>query len=257
MPHQMIAGLMAGMLLGFGPIAIAQDQPEAKQIMWAEMFFWSDTFVGLMIIWVLLILSALSIGFTIKLTIQYRKKVLLPEEMRSQIQTMIGDRRYREALSIASQDASYLGKLTGSALSEAANGYGAMERAIEETGNAETTRILRPIEYLNVLGNIAPMMGLFGTVYGMIVAFQKLVSTGGNPDPVQLAGGISTALVTTFWGLVVAIPALAAYALIRNKVDSLTHEGIMIAEEMISTFKPRGKQVSSEGRSRATPKPEG
>jgi biopolymer transport protein ExbB len=114
---------------------------------------------------------------------------------------------------------------------------------------------LRPLEYLNVLGNIAPMLGLFGTVYGMIVAFQTLVEEGGSADPGKLAAGISTALVTTFWGLIVAMPALAAYALIRNKIDALTSEGILIAEELINTFKP-GNKAGSEQRQRATPKPQ-
>ena len=68
-----------------------------------------------------------------------------------------------------------------------------MERAVEEAGDAEAVKLLRPIEYLNVLGNISPMIGLFGTVFGMIVAFQALVAGSGSADPKELAGGISTA----------------------------------------------------------------
>jgi biopolymer transport protein ExbB len=105
------------------------------------------------------------------------------------------------------------------------------------------------VEYLNVVGNISPMIGLFGTVYGMIVAFQRLVAAGGNPDPAELAGGISTALVTTFWGLVVAIPALAAYALIRNRIDAMTSEALVVAEELIGPFKPTGRGSAASGRS--------
>ncbi|MEM1027342.1 MAG: MotA/TolQ/ExbB proton channel family protein, partial [Planctomycetota bacterium] len=112
-------------------------------------------------------------------------------------------------------------------------------------GDAEATRILRPIETLNVMGNIAPMMGLFGTVYGMIVAFQALVDAGGGADPVELAAGISTALVTTFWGLVVAIPALASYAVVRNKIDAITAEGLVQAEQLIKPFRPRRKRSAS------------
>jgi len=171
------------------------------------------------------------------------------------LDTLLAEKKYRDAIEFAKNDGSYLGKLASAALNEAANGYGAMERAIEEAGDAETTRLLRPLEYLNVLGNIAPMLGLFGTVYGMIVAFQQLVAAGGSADPQNLAAGISTALVTTFWGLVVAMPALAAYSLIRNKVDALTAEGLIMAEELISPFKP-GSKKSSEKRTPATPKPE-
>ncbi len=229
-----------------GPMAMAQDEPAVTHS-WFRMFLWNDDVIGLVIIWVLLMMSALSIGFTIKLLIDNRRPTIVPEDTQQQLQAMLAEKRYREAIEYAGSDPSYLGKIVSSGLNEASNGYGAMERAIEEAGDAETTRMLRPIEYLNVLGNIAPMMGLFGTVYGMIVAFQKLVESGGKPDPGKLAAGISTALVTTFWGLVVAMPALAAYALIRNKVDALASEGLIMAEEIIKPFKPAAKKSAGSG----------
>lgn len=151
---------------------------------------------------------------------------------------MLAEKRYRDAIEFANSDPSYLGKVLAAAMNEAGNGYSAMERAIAETGDAETTKMLRPLEYLNILANVGPMLGLFGTVYGIILAFNNLVASGGKPDPAKLAGGISTALVTTFWGLVVAMPALSAYALLRNKIDELTVEGMMMAEEIIKPFKP-------------------
>lgn len=243
MTRRLLFRLTALCLVVAAPSAFAQDEDRTRN--YAEMFLWSDDVIGLIIIWVLLLLSATSIGYAIKLTLEYRRSTMLPDETRDELETLLSSKKYREAIDFANADDSYLGKVTAAALNEAANGYSAMERAIEEAGDAETTRVLRPIEYLNVLGNIAPMMGLFGTVYGMILAFQSLVAAGGQPDPVELAGGISTALVTTFWGLVVAIPALAAYALVRNKVDALTTEGLIVAEELISPFKPGAKKSSS------------
>lgn len=231
----------------------AQDEPQVASS-WFRMFLWNDDIIGLLIIWLLLLMSAVSIGFTIKLLIDCRRATLVPEETQQQLQSMLAKKRYRDAIEYAAADPSYLGRVVSSGLEEASNGYVAMERSIEEAGDAETTRLLRPIEYLNVLGNIAPMMGLFGTVYGMIVAFQKLVESGGKPDPGKLASGISTALVTTFWGLVVAMPALAAYALIRNRVDALTADGLIMAEDLIKPFKPGAKKTSSSSgeRSRST-----
>ena len=79
----------------------------------------------------------------------------------------------------------------------------------------------------------------------LLVAFQRLGDAGGSPDPVELAGGISTALVTTFWGLVVAIPALAAYALIRNKLDALAAEALLAAEGLLRPFKPSSRKSGS------------
>lgn len=240
-----------------------------------EMFFTSDDIIGQGIIILLVLLSALSIGMTIKFALQFRRSNLVPEESEEEMQALLTDKKFREAIEYAKNDDSYLGQVTSAALKEASNGYGAMERAIEEAGDAQTTKLLRPLEYLNVLGQVSPMLGLFGTVYGMIVAFQRLVDAGGGADPQTLAAGISTALVTTLWGLIVAIPALAAYSVIRNRVDAFTSDGMLVAEELVSVFKPgrkSGKSSSGGGgasggssgdgpsggsaRPRATPKPE-
>lgn len=234
---------------------MAQDTADSRSFF--QMFFWSDDLPGLVFIWTLVLLSVVSVTLTIRFAMQHRRASIMPEETREEIEELLAQKKFRDAIDYANSDPSFLGQVTSAALSEAPNGYGAMERAVEEAGDAETTRMLRPIELLNVLGNIAPMMGLFGTVYGMIVAFQSLVSSGGQPDPKELAAGISTALVTTLWGLVVAIPALAGYALVRNKVDALTSEALMVAEEIISTFKPSGKKRKESGRAeRPTPKPD-
>lgn len=249
-------------------LALAQEDGETKTTTnLFRAFIWPKTegveILGNLIILLLLLMSAVVMGFSIMLIFKFRRNQLIPEETRDEIEALLAEKKYREAIEFAQEEDSYLGQVASAALSEAANGYGAMERAVEESGDAEAVKLLRPIEYLNVIGNISPMIGLFGTVFGMIVAFDALVSGGGAADPVELAGGISTALVTTFWGLVVAIPALSAYSLIRNKVDAHCAEGLLMVEELISPFKPSGKKKkssssssSSGGSSRATPKPE-
>ena len=236
---------------------------QGEEMSMFQMFFWSDDTIGLIIIWLLILMSIICIGYSIMLILRYRKTAIVPEDTQIQLEEMLSAKQYRDAIAFANEDPSYLGKVASAGLNEASNGYAAMERAIEETSDAEVSRMLRPIEYLSVLGNISPMMGLFGTVYGMIVAFKKLVEVG-NANPQELAAGISTALVTTLWGLIVAIPALAAYAIIRNKIDAMTSEGTLVAEELIRPFKPGAKKSSSSsassksdaGRPRATPKPE-
>ena len=247
----------AAVLILFAAAPVRGTNGETEESMSLfEMFFWSGDPLGIIIIWLLLMMSVFSIGYSISLFISHRKSSLIPLDFFRQMRTMIQEKRYREAIDFSDNDPSFLARLVNSALNEASNGFGAMERAVEETSDAETTRILRPIEYLNVVGNISPMMGLFGTVYGMIRAFQVLVEVGGRPDPQLLAAGISTALVTTFWGLIVAIPALAAYALVRNKIDALTSEGLIIVEELIHPFKPRRhRHRDGDERHHATPKP--
>jgi biopolymer transport protein ExbB len=234
------------MLLLLGAPAVASAQ-EGQQLSMAEMFLWSDSMLGLFVIWLLIILSVISLGMTFMFALKYRRPTLVPDDTHESLQQMLQGQQFREAIDFASSDNSYLGKLVHAALNEASNGYQAMAKAIEDTGDTETGRIVRPLEFLNVLGQVSPMMGLFGTVYGMIVAFQQLVAAGGNPDPAQLAAGIATALVTTFWGLVVAIPALAAHALIRNRIDALTTEGVELAVELIRPFRPTPRRGGGGG----------
>jgi biopolymer transport protein ExbB len=131
-----------------------------------------------------------------------------------------------------------LGQAVHAGLQEAGAGPDAIRRGIEDSIAMTTSRLLRKIEYLNIIGNVAPMIGLFGTVYGMILAFNKLRSLHGVPNPGELAWGISVALVTTFWGLLIAIPALSVYAISRNRIDGAAAECQLWADERFTGFNP-------------------
>ena len=201
--------------------------------------------LGSAIIWLLLALSAVSIGLIGMMAATNQRKSIVPEGVVQEVRLLLRSKQFREALELTRTDESYFSKVVHAGLREANHGFSAVIRALEQTSDELTTNRLRRIEYLNVLGQVSPMIGLFGTVYGMILAFQAIVASGGDADPIQLAGGIGTALTTTFWGLVVAIPALAGYAIIRNKIDELTTEGTLTAEELLNQFRPRAKASSS------------
>jgi len=134
-----------------------------------------------------------------------------------------------------------LSYIVHAALNEANHGYAAMERAVEEASEEKTSDMLRRIEWLNLIGNISPMLGLLGTVWGMIRAFMEIVKARGMPPPENLAQSIGIALVTTLLGLSVAIPALSVFAVIRNRIDALSSQAIVAAEELIATFRPPPK----------------
>ena len=135
----------------------------------------------------------------------------------------------------------------------APKGHAAMVMAMEDAADEETAKRLRKVDFLNVLGQLAPMAGLFGTVYGMILAFQSIVAAGGNADPVLLAGGIGTALVTTFWGLVVAIPALMGYAVIRNRILNASEAVVAEVTALIRPFDPALRKPSPPADRRGMP----
>jgi biopolymer transport protein ExbB len=195
--------------------------------------------LGSVIIWFLLLLSVLSIGLIGNLALTNQRKSILPQTVVDEVRRLLSAGEYRRVLDLTEREPSFFGQVLRAALGEANHGFGAVLRSLEQTSDELATQRLRRIEYLNVLGQVSPMIGLFGTVYGMILAFQSIVVAGGNADPVLLAGGISTALTTTFWGLVVAIPALSGYGIIRNKIDELTTEATLTAQELVNQFRPK------------------
>jgi biopolymer transport protein ExbB len=236
------------------PPADAQDGTDTRgnareAESFAERFFFSTTtdvngersieVLGTAITWLLLALSVASLGLIGMMALTNQRKTILPDALMQQVDSMLKAGRYREVLQLTEDDESFFSQVLHAGLREANYGYTAIIRALEQTAEELTTMRLRRVEYLNVLGQVSPMIGLFGTVYGMILAFQAIVIAGGNADPVLLAGGISTALTTTFWGLVVAIPALAGYAVVRNKIDAFTSEATLAAEEMLVHFRPK------------------
>ena len=247
-------------LLALSPHALAQAQPTStaatdQASSFADVFFitWqlnadgtrSVEWIGSLMIWFLILLSVLNIGLIGNLALTNQRKGVIPNGVVAQVRQMMAAGRYKECIELADREKSYFSAVLAAALKEASHGYGAVVRALERTADELTVRRLRRIEYLNVLGQVSPMIGLFGTVYGMIMAFMAIVSSGGNADPTQLAAGIGTALVTTFWGLLIAIPALAAYAMIRNKIDELTTEATLAAEEVVNQFRPKQSSKSS------------
>ncbi len=242
MSRLMRMSLLATAISSAWPAAtFAQGEAAAKatETSFAAAFFLSrGSIFGTAIIWFLLALSVFSVGLMGYMWVINRRIHILPEGLAERSRQLIQTQQYRELLGLLSADVSYFGKVLGASLQESSHGFGAMIRALEQAADEHTTRRLRQIEILNVIGNVAPMIGLFGTVYGMILAFQSIVAAGGRPSPVELAAGIGTALVTTFWGLIIAIPSVAVYALIRNNVDALTSEAMLEAQDLVNRFRP-------------------
>lgn len=125
---------------------------------------------------------------------------------------------------------------------------------METSLGEQTADQFRKIEFLNIIGNLGPLLGLLGTVLGMINAFQAMTESGGQADPGKLAGGISQALCHTMLGLLLAIPCLASFGVLRTMVDRLTVSGALLAEELLLAIKPTEKSaVSQAARTGATP----
>lgn len=202
-----------------------------------------DHFVvkGGAITWFVLIpMSVATVALIIEYCTSIRLATFVPTETFRQVQSFLQNRQYAEALEFTTRDRSMLAHVVNTGLLESTNGYAAMERAMEESLEERAARAMRKIEYLNVMGNVSPMVGLFGTVYGMIRMFATIRQSGGLPEPARIGDDLSVALVTTFWGLLIAIPALTVFAMFRNRIDLLTAECALAADRLLSPFKPGG-----------------
>jgi len=131
-----------------------------------------------------------------------------------------------------------------------------MRNLIAESLQDQTSELFRKSEWLNLIGNVSPMVGLFGTVFGMIKLFNAIVRAGGQPAPAQFANGISVALVTTFWGLFIAIPALAIYGVLRNRIEQLAGDAVLEAENIMPQIRhSMKKQIEAKLKNKEQIKP--
>ena len=189
----------------------------------------SGDLLGIMIVLMILLLSFVSVYYIIIHSMTITKSKLLPEPVvtelenrifRGEIDDAIEYCRMPENFSLASEVIlAGLERYRGSEF-----GFAEYKSAVEEAGEDQTGQLYRQTEVLGVIGAIAPMLGLTGTVLGMITAFNTIADQEGMAKPEDLAGGIGQALVTTLLGLVVAIPTMVAYSFFRNKIDSIVAE---------------------------------
>jgi biopolymer transport protein ExbB len=182
-------------------------------------------------------LSVWGVTLIIQGFLKNRAAVFMPEGTTDQIRNMINERRFKELIDFTETDPSFISKALNPALKRAPS-FSSMKEAMETAIGEQTAEQFRKIEYLNIIGNLGPLLGLLGTVLGMIDAFQGLKASGGQANPADLAGGISKALTHTMLGLMLAVPCLAAFGVLRTIVDRLTVRGALVAEDLLLMIKP-------------------
>ena len=147
-------------------------------------------------------------------------------------------------MEICQNDSSVLARAVVAALNRRADGYDEMVETVESLGQEESMRLHQNVGYLPLIGTVSPMLGLLGTVYGMIACFHSVADQAGYLQPGRLAAGIYMALTTTLLGLMVAIPAMSVYVYFRNRVITLLNETAAVVEELLYPFKKgRFKEV--------------
>jgi len=186
------------------------------------------------IVWfILLPMSFLTVYLAVEYSLTIRGKVLLPERIADEIGIMAAAVGLKELEDTLSRQNDLVSIAVSSAIRKGGADWFRMREAFFESLQEQATNLARKIEWINLIGNVSPMVGLFGTVVGMIQLFNAIVVAGGQPQPAQLAGGISVALVTTFWGLLIAIPALTVYGIFRNRIETLANLAVTEGENIL------------------------
>ena len=228
-----------------------EEQPrKAPQGFFAILF--SGGPVGVVIMLVLIGLSLTAAYLVFENMLSIRRGEIIPEGVSEQVKQLVSAGRVNEASELCREKPTFMSFVVLHGLSEIDGGWSEVEKAMEEAAAEQAARLLRKVEYLSVLGNIAPMVGLLGTVTGMLMAFKQVADSEGSAGASQLAEGIYQALVTTVVGLIIAIPSLGAFAIFRNRVDQFVAEASYAALHGLSPLK-RGRVA--EPKASAPPAP--
>ncbi len=202
--------------------------------------------VGLIII----LISLAAIGMIVAQWLRLRRDALAPPDLAEELARMLagGDVDGAIARCASEERPSFLSRVLGPSLARAARSpFGMLElrTTVEETGRLEVDRLYRLTDGIGLVASVAPMLGLLGTVIGMVGAFDAIMLAEGPARPDQLAGSISQALITTVLGLIVAIPCTAAYTFLRNRIDHLSTEIGESIDAMIAPLEASGAEVKA------------
>ena len=212
-----------------------------------QLDIWALLDAGGTIGWIIMVLSVWMVALIVQHLVTVLRSTLMTAGLVEEVHRLISAGDFKQAWQECQKQPSFESYVLSAGLAEVGMGYPAVEKAMEDASMQQAARLFRRLEYFTVIGTIAPMLGLLGTVWGMILAFMEFEAKA-NPQVSELAPGIYRALVTTLQGLCVAIPSLGTYAVLRNRVDELVAEATLLAEYVFSSFKRAGVQRKPESR---------
>lgn len=177
--------------------------------------------------------------------LQLRMENFVPPPFVESFEQKLQAKDYQGAYELAKKDDSFLSRVLAGGLARLSRGYDDAVAGMQQVAEDENMALDHKLSYISIIGTTAPMLGLLGTVQGMVQAFGVIARSTVSPKPSELAQGITLALVTTLEGLIVAIPAIIAYALFKNRQARLVLETDMVADNLMSRFAAVGKRPAT------------
>jgi biopolymer transport protein ExbB len=210
-----------------------------------------ETFLGWMIRasgifgFLILLVSFVMVALIVMQAMQLRRDNYLPGPLVEDFERLLNDKNYQAAYEAAKASDSFLGKVLAAGMARIGRGYDDALQGMQEVGEEETMAMEQSVGYLALIGTIAPMLGLLGTVQGMVLSFQVIARSTTQPKPYELADGIATALFTTLEGLIVAIPAIVCYTVYKNRLARFVLQCGFVSEELMKRFQTVPKPAAS------------
>jgi biopolymer transport protein ExbB len=177
---------------------------------------------GGVLMYPILLCSVIALAIFLERLWVLRRRRIIPTGFIQAVEAKVKKQEIAQALTLCRNDNSSIAKIFLSGLKNAGRGMLLVKEAIQERGAREGVILGKNVALLSTIANLAPLLGLLGTVSGMIKTFKVISQSGGNPS--LLAGGIAEALITTAAGHCVAIPVLVCYRILKDKSDSLIFE---------------------------------
>lgn len=189
---------------------------------------------------VLVVGSVAAVALIVRNVIEVRAGVIMPRKRTGRLIDLIEHGRFEDARAMVKRDDTFVGSVVRAAMRESGRGRAAMREAAELAASDQSARWFRKIELLNIIGNLGPLVGLAGTVWGMIIAFTSLGAADGQAGPADLSLGISKALFHTLLGLVLAIPCLLTFGIYRGIVDRICTRAMVESARLVELL-PAGE----------------
>jgi len=207
-----------------------EEQPQEESMIW--WIIETSGLIGL----VILILSIYFVSTVSRLFLEMRQKVATPPELVDELMELLQKREFKEIYALAKEDHSFLSRLLAAGIAELPSGLAEARDAMERVGEAVTVEMEKKISMLAVLGTLGPMIGLLGTLKGMIASFSVIARYDTQLKASEVAGGISEALVLTFEGVALSVPAIYFFAVFRNRVSAISVATLLQADEYLRRF---------------------
>ncbi len=210
------------------------EKPKMSFLMW---IVWNSGFIG----FVILCLSIYFVSVVGRMFWELRLDMAVPPEIVSECENLLEQREFKGIYDLVKGDDSFFSRVLTTGIVDLPNGLPEARESMERVGDAVQGDMEKKISMLAVLGTLGPMIGLLGTLKGMIASFSVIAMSDTQMKASEVAGGISEALLLTFEGVALSVPAIYFYALFKNRVTSISTAAMMQADQFIRHFAHAGR----------------